>query len=440
MKYFACILCGLLCAAAGGALTLEQAKDMAVMRNPELAAYREKKNAADWQVAQAWTGLFPSGQITGSYNRYDPAYTGFNGVQEESRSFGISLNQTLYAGGKVRLGIKTNKELARQTDLGLEQKLLEVLAGAESRYYTLLEQADLLIAAQKDVELSKELLKSARIRYDTGTLSRADLLHVQSQLAAKEVALIQTRNSVDVSRIDLATYIKAEEAVTPESIPFTLYQPCIDQLEGLEQPAVEAIYDKLIDFAAQESPMVQLAKSGEQLQTLNLKLARANFLPGVNLSYAKNWNRTDLQDAYQDQGTLSLSVSIPLLPLYDTFAGVKKAEADLRSSRFERVAAEDGLQQSVKQLFYNLIAAARSVLSARLARDYAEETFQQMRIRFRNRVIAANDLLDAEILYISAQNQYTQSFYGFLRAKSQLMQTMGIQEESSFWRFIPCTN
>jgi hypothetical protein len=45
-------------------------------------------------------------------------------------------------------------------------------------------------------------------------------------------------------------------------------------------------------------------------------------------------------------------------------------------------------------------------------------------------------MTDAEVLLTTSENQYTTAFYNFLRAKSSLMQQMGIQNENKFWSLI----
>ena len=47
---------------------------------------------------------------------------------------------------------------------------------------------------------------------------------------------------------------------------------------------------------------------------------------------------------------------------------------------------------------------------------------------FANGIITANELLSIEIMFTSAQNQYTNSFYNYLRAKSNLQLVMGIED------------
>jgi outer membrane protein TolC len=60
--------------------------------------------------------------------------------------------------------------------------------------------------------------------------------------------------------------------------------------------------------------------------------------------------------------------------------------------------------------------------------SYSQETYDQMKERFALGANTANDLLFVEVMFTSAQNQYTSSFYNYLRAKSNLMLIMGEED------------
>ncbi len=74
------------------------------------------------------------------------------------------------------------------------------------------------------------------------------------------------------------------------------------------------------------------------------------------------------------------------------------------------------------------------VYSAKIALDFAEETYEQMFVRYENNIISSQDLLDVEILLTSSRNQYINSYYDFLRAKSSLLNQMGEKNENKLFK------
>ncbi len=74
------------------------------------------------------------------------------------------------------------------------------------------------------------------------------------------------------------------------------------------------------------------------------------------------------------------------------------------------------------------------VHSAMIALDFAEETYEQMSVRYQSNIISSQDLLDVEILLTSSRNQYINSYYDFLRAKSSLLNQMGEKNENKLFK------
>ena len=84
----------------------------------------------------------------------------------------------------------------------------------------------------------------------------------------------------------------------------------------------------------------------------------------------------------------------------------------------------------IEQQFFNLLSSARAVNAARSALEFAEETYEQMNVRYENGLISSQDLLDAEILLTSSRTQYISTYYDFLRAKSSLLSQIGEKDEA----------
>ena len=68
--------------------------------------------------------------------------------------------------------------------------------------------------------------------------------------------------------------------------------------------------------------------------------------------------------------------------------------------------------------------------SAKLAYEYASESYKQMEERFDNGLIAANDLLAARVMLSSAQTSYATAKYDFLRAQSSILQQLGSENKN----------
>ncbi len=424
-------------------LTLEKVKEIAVNNNPVLLAEKESKKAAHADALKSIFGMLPSAALNGKYTFFDSERTVSYGEVPESeaannsKSYGLNVSFQIFNGGKnyLNLGIKNIE--ARIADLKYDSELLSTISDAESKYFSLLENSELLEIAKKDLEASERHLKTAEIRYKSGTLSKADYLKMQSEKASKEVSLIQTQSLHQISRLDLANFLQISQDYTTEPMSFGEYEGYLEKLQGLSLDNVESLIDKVISIGVDNNPSLEAASLSVDASKKAVQVAAGEFLPTVSLSYSKSWEKYDIEDEFDSQGgAVSLSLSLPIFPIADNAANLSKIKYDLKQSEFSYQSAKNEIQMELESSLLKLISSAKSVNSSNIALEYAGETFYQMEERFKNNVVTATDMLDAEVLLTTSRNQYTTSIYDFLRAKSSLMQQMGVEDENTLWSLI----
>lgn len=153
-------------------------------------------------------------------------------------------------------------------------------------------------------------------------------------------------------------------------------------------------------------------------------------MPTISLQYLKTWNKYDFEDDLNDNsGQLSLNFSLPIFPLVDNGLEVAASRHNWKQSVYELQAAENTMELALKSSVLNLVATAKTVHASDISLEYARQTYEQMKERFSNGQITANELLSTEIMYFSAQNQSASSFYDYLSAKASLLQLLGTDDE-----------
>ena len=244
------------------------------------------------------------------------------------------------------------------------------------------------------------------------------------------------QNLYEISKLDLANFLQIDSDFDLAEVSFGTYQKNLEKVQSLDASQIAELEQQIGKIGMEKNPALKMSETSTEMSRKSYKIARGDFLPSLNLSYNKSWSKSNLDDDYEGSGTLALSASIPIFPLYDNYADLQKAKYDIKKAEYNEQGAKDGINLLIKQSLYNLIAAAKTVSSAKIALDYAAETYNQMDIRFKNNLINSADILDAEVLLTSTKNQYTTSFYNFLRAKSSLMLQLGIQDENQFWNLM----
>ncbi|MCK4829577.1 TolC family protein, partial [bacterium] len=160
-----------------------------------------------------------------------------------------------------------------------------------------------------------------------------------------------------------------------------------------------------------------------------LVMAGGNFLPSINLSYSKNWIKYDFMNDYDDSESITISASLPIFPIIDNVTSYTQAHHDLKKSHYDYKYTEDAVVTGIKGQFLNLVSYANSIMASKTSRAQAGETYAQMQERFYQGMISANELNSTQTLYLSTQNQYVQSLFDFLGARSALLQQIGTEED-----------
>ncbi len=427
------------------ALTLEEARELAMEHNPELKAEYHSMQASKWNYRSSLMSLFPSATLNGNYGKLDKKKKSQVGTDsmdnplyfeyDETKNYGVTVIQPIFNGGKIWLGARISGDAARISESAYASKRLNVLSETESKYYTVLENQELVQIARKSLESAQQNLDRAQVRYETGTLSRADILNMQSELASKDLQLIQMENVLSLSRFDLANYLQIEKVDDLQPIGSEEYEPEIEQVRQILNGGWEAMIEKIIELGMENNFSVKMAQRQVNMNSKSLLMAEGNFLPSVNLQYSRSWSAVEDEDFERD-GQLMLTASMPIFPLVDNASDVIKAKHDKRNAEYSFRSTEDGIRTALRSAVYNLITAAKSVRASKLALDYAEETYEQMQERFNNELITTSDLLDSEVMLTSARSNYASSFYDYLRYRSTLLELMGTEDDAALTEVI----
>lgn len=426
-------------------LTLSSAKNLALKNNPDLLAQEEETKASNNALMKSYLNLIPSASISAGYNLTDdPNYmykTTENGIDtlayDSNTRYGFTINQPIFNGGKIWLGSRIANDSYKISQQSLSSQTLSTIADVESKYFTVLENKALLEIASKDMEASNTNVETAKIRYETGSLSKAEYLQVQAENASKDVMLIQRDNMYRTSLLELANFLQIDEINNLEDISMDSYTTNLELLKKSDLTKVNKIIENFLNRGKSENPNLKISDLSVATSEKSRLLAGGNFLPTINLQYSKNWSKVEIEDNYKEgNGTLGINFSMPIFPLADNGFEYAKANHNLKKAKYNNESAKDGIELSIKSSVLNLISAAKTVKSAELAKEFSSETYEQMQERFRNGLITANDLLSAEVTFTSAQNQFTTSFYDYLRAKSALMKLIGTSDDELFSSFL----
>jgi outer membrane protein len=425
------ILAGLSLASA---LTLDEAKELALSKNPTYQAQLNSFKAAQWSSQGAFSNLLPSLSLTGTYVYLDPATQIRSGnetltMNHDLRSYSLNLSQPLFMGGKLWQAYKITKDGEEISRLALENTKLSVLNGVESRYLNVLQLQELLAISVKDLQSSKQNLEIAQVRFSSGTISQPELLRIKSKAAAKEVTLIQSQTALELAKQDLMNYLSLGEG--PELQPVSLNQETdwLAALQNWNAEQVENFSLQAVRLAKANNLTLQTAQKSHSIAKRSYSIAKGSFLPMVALALSRSYDENGF-DRYKFEGsnTLALTASLPLLPFLDNYSASRQAYYEVQKSSYDLTNADNNISLGVRSAALNLVSAARQINASQTALDYTQQTYDQLMERYRSNLLSTTDMLDAEVMLQAAETGLTNSRYGYLKAKSALLQVLGTSD------------
>jgi len=398
--------------------TLQEAIALAYRTNPSLQAQRANQRAIDELVPQARAGLRPdlSVSVAASYSRSDVDGTGgvdlngdgivdiagSGGVSEtDTGSATLSLNQTLYSGGRTARAIdaaEANVLSGRENLRSVEQ---QILAGVIQSYVDVLRDVEILQIREANLAVLRRQLDESNARFEVGEITRTDVAQSEARLAQSQADLAGARAQLSVSRAAYASVVGQAPAnlVAPPALP-----------------GVPDDFDLALDVGLAENPGVLAARYELDAAEARAAQARSAYLPtvGVSASYGGSDELSSFNPGSNTSFRAGAQLSVPLFTGGLNRSRLAQALEQANAARTSIRAEERAVLQNVSTSYAQIISANAQLVageeSVRAARIAAEGVRQEQQVGLRTTLDVLNaelELRNAEITLAQARrNQY----------------------------------
>ncbi len=420
--------------AAQEPLTLEQAVQLALDRNPRLRAAADQADAAQARADAARAAYLPRVDFSQGFTRgNNPVYvfgTLLTQRQFTAANFALPglnaptpLNNfqtrfdgqwTLYDFGRTASRVRGARHLSTAEDFHTEQERQDLILRVVSAYQGVLVARENLAAARKAVESA--IANEARVRSleQAGLVVASDLLSAQVHSAAMREREIRAANQLELARLTLGREIGLD--------PSALRDPS----EAFAAPRAPALpvedYEKL---ALAERPALRAAELEQQAAASNARAARSEFAP--RLSMYASFER-DAETLAGHSGTNWIAGARFDVNLYA--GGADKAR--LAEARANERAAENqvewfrsGVRLEVRQAYLETRAAHQRVEVMRDSSAQAEESLRILQNRYDAGLATITDLLRAQLAALDARTAYLAALHDWQVARAALERAAG---------------
>ena len=408
-------------------LTLKEALNRALTRNPIVLEARLGQEAAQQGIASASGKHWPRLTLDGNYTqRQDPvpflpaqSATSPAHFSDDYASLGLLLTLPLYQGGQTSASVALAEVRNDFAAFSLAQTRNELIANTVNTYHKLLQLRQLRSASQVSTTALVEQAKNVQLLFEVGRSAKVDLLKVEVQLANEQQRLFALDEAISTTGATLR-YLMGETSSDKAGEPLLA--------DSLTLPTTEAVPADPQAQPWQLRPEYQAATHGVKEAAFSRRLSLGKLLPTVH-AFAGYSDQYGYSPAYDEANwSLGVQASIPLFErsLYADLA----RENLLRDKAVQHQRAVDNqLRLEVDNAKAALRESARRVETANKTILSAQESF---RIEQEKNLLGAgtvSDLLLAQAADMTAAANLSQALFDYNAALVAWRKATGTLEE-----------
>ena len=340
---------------------------------------------------------------------------GFNYQQSLMRGWSIdNTRQQLWVSEK-------NREIA---DVGLRQTLVSTTRTVRNAYWNLAYAVASLAVQQQSLDLAQESLRNTRSRVEIGTTPPIDIVEAESEVAAREEAVI-------VAQAQIATAEDTLRALVFDPAMADFWNVRIEPTDLPPFQPLNVDTDAAVRAALERRTDLQQTRRSMEATEINIRFFRNQTLPDVqgNINYGlaalggtrlptqldplalqKNYGSVlrDLVGLNSPSWTASLNITYPI--------GTSQADANLARTRLQYSQSQTSFKNQQLQVATQVRQQARNVQTnqQRVQSTRASRQLMERRLEAEQRKFQAGT--STSFLVFQAQRDLAQSRNNELRA------------------------
>jgi len=414
---------------AGVGLTLTQAVQMALTKNFSIqqAALTVALDRAS--VAQAQAELIPIIVFKGSYSTATastpttivptilgtPTPITLPASNPPATIFSLGLTYPLYSGNALQDQVAIAEANLASAQAAFAAEAAAIVLQTRQAYYAVQAQEAQVTSSQGVVDASQENVRVTQAQVNVGTAPQFNLLQAQSQLAAAQQTLTQTKAAAVSAEytLDAVLNLPLSTVVAPTT-PFGLPQPPPD-------------LNALIQTGLSERAEIQEGQAAIQSFQAAIDLAKSGLRPNITVTGGPQiqTNSPFTNNPVSWSGMVALTLTV-----FDggvTAAKVQAATVQLEQAQVSLQQTQQAVESQVRASYLNLQQAADQLRAAELGLVSAREQLRIAQVRLQAGVGTELDVTNALQTLATAETSSITAYYNYNLALAQIDQATGTQ-------------
>jgi len=362
--------------------------------------------------------IIPAGSFPGQTEAMRVAFgTKYNSNQS------VQLDQKIYD-QSLLTGLQANKEYNRLSELDAVKNNEDLIYNIARSYYQILVAQRRLGLLQLNKAQFEKILRVTQLQAEQGVVKKVDVKQVQvnlnnvlSQISNTENTLILANNTL---KNNMGLSLNADLTLT-DTAKWLGHDPA---------PRDYGVFDYRTTVSYQQQK-VQIT-----MYDINRKSIRNQAYPVLSMygRYGANgFSSASIPDAYKpllDYSAIGVKLSWSVFTGFRRSAQYKQAVIDMKNA-MENLSLNEDLQTLQFQNAGAAVTQAQStIVTNRSNMELATEVYQNTTLQYGQGIATLSDLLNAELSYREAQNNYISSLLDFYIADLDVRRANGTLIES----------
>jgi outer membrane protein len=326
-------------------------------------------------------------------------------------SYGINAQWTVWNGGRNINNVRLNQLTAQQAEMSVEQQANSIEERICQLYVQCLYLREAIGVCQESLTTSRKNEERGTEMVQVGLLSRADLAQLTAQRATDEYNVVEAQGQLATYMLQLRQLLELTADDDFDIVEASAYS---NDPSLVEVPALNTVYERAI----QNRPEIRSARLGIESAGINLRIARAGWLPTLSLtgglssstnSLATNGWGTQMKTNFNMTGGLQLS--IPIFDGWQTRTNVNKARIRQDQAALELADQQKQLYQTIEGYWQDATTNRQRYIAACATAQSAAENYELLEEQFNLGLKNIVELMTGKDNLMQARQNQLQSKY-----------------------------
>lgn len=402
--------------------TLRNCIDYALEHNITIRRNRISVESAQEDVKTAKADFLPSlsGNISQRIvnrpnNTSGTIISGDNITTSESKtsyngSYGIDASWTVYNGSKRVNTVKQQQLNSRMAELTVDQSENSIEENITQLYVQILYSAEAVKVNESTLEVSRKEFERGQQLFDAGSIASSDLAQLEAQVSNDNYQLVTAQTTLQNYKLQLKQLLELDG-----DFEMDLFLPQLDDSSVLiPLPTKDDVYQTALNLR----PEIESGKLNIEASDMNIKIARAGYIPTLSLSAGigtTNANGNDFSFSEQVKqnwnNSIGLTLSIPIFDKRQTKSTINKAKLQMQTSQLDLMDEQKTLYKTIESLWLSANSAQQQYVAATQKLKSTQASYALVSEQFNLGMKNTVELLTEKNNLLSAQQETLQAKY-----------------------------